>query len=659
MMKRPYLLIAAACVIFAAPAPMAAKETWTSVRSQNFHLVGNASEKDVRQVATRLEQFRLAFSRIFKRARLQDSVPTTVIVFKDEGSYKPFNPSRNAGYFQPGEDVNYITLSTGMRGAADNPYAVIFHEYVHLLVKNNVSPDAPAWINEGLAEFYSNLEVAKDGRAADIGKPISHHILYLREQKLLPLRTLFAVDHSSPHYNEQSKRGVFYAQSWALVHYLMFGQMGKRQPQINRYIELIGNGANQQQSFETAFGADIEVIEKELREYIRRDKYPYINFPFEPKLDTEVAVESTTLTEAQGLAYLGDLALHTRLPEQAETQLQKAVALDASNAMTQASLGMLRMRQRRFAEAKDHLRRAVSADAQNHLAHYYYAYTLSREGMSEMGYVRAYAPEAAAEMRATLKKAISLKPDYAGSYSLLAFINMVTGEQIDESIELLKRALTLAPGEERFRLDLAQLYLRKQDFDSARKLVEPLAQNSPDPQIKTNAESLLKSVNSFQEEMAKFKSAREADDIVRPGSRNEPPRFSKQGETNRAEEAGSTTVIDAAGMTPEEAIARAMREAMRKPQAGEMRARGVLMRIECNAKGATFHIRVGEQLLKLFGGDMKDIHFMAFTQQEAGGEISCGVRKPESQVVVTYRVRDKGGDLVAVEFVPANFTLEK
>jgi len=279
--------------------------------------------------------------------------------------------------------------------------------------------------------------------------------------------------------------------------------------------------------------------------------------------------------------------------------------------------------------------------------------------MSEMGYVRAYAPEAAAEMRATLKKAISLKPDYAGSYSLLAFINMVTGEQIDESIELLKRALTLAPGEERFRLDLAQLYLRKQDFDSARKLVEPLAQNSPDPQIKTNAESLLKSVNSFQEEMAKFKSAREADDIVRPGSRNEPPRFSKQGETNRAEEAGSTTVIDAAGMTPEEAIARAMREAMRKPQAGEMRARGVLMRIECNAKGATFHIRVGEQLLKLFGGDMKDIHFMAFTQQEAGGEISCGVRKPESQVVVTYRVRDKGGDLVAVEFVPANFTLEK
>jgi tetratricopeptide (TPR) repeat protein len=508
-MKRPFLIIALTLVLFAADAPSAvAKETWTSVRSQNFHLVGNASEKEVRQVATRLEQFRLAFSRIFKRARLQDSVPTTVLVFKNEGSYKPFNPRGSAGYFQAGEDVNYITLSAETRSAADNPYAVIFHEYIHLLVKNNVSPNAPAWVNEGLAEFYSTLEITKDGKSADIGRHIGDHVYYLRQQKLLPLRTLFAVDHSSPHYNEQSKRGVFYAQSWALVHYLMLGNKGQRQPQLNRYLDLVGRGASQQESFQTAFGADIDAIEKELRDYIGRSSYPYYNFPFEQKLDTEVAVQSAVLTEAEGLAYLGDLALHTRLLEQAETQLQKAVALDASSPMTQASLGMLRMRQRRFSEAKDHLRRAVASDARNHLAHYYYAYVLSREGMSEMGYVPSYAPEAATEMRAALKKAISLKPDYAGSYSLLAFVNMVTGEQIDESIELLKRALQLAPGEDRFRFDLAQLLLRKQDFDSARKIVEPLAQNSPDPQIKANAQSLLKSITNYQDQQAKFKAAR-------------------------------------------------------------------------------------------------------------------------------------------------------
>jgi Flp pilus assembly protein TadD len=656
-MKRSFLIIALALALFAAPATVAAKETWTSVRSQNFHLVGNASEKDIRQVATRLEQFRLAFSRLFKRARLNDSVPTTVIVFKDEGSYKPFNPRRAAGYFQSGEDVNYITLTAQGRSASDNPYAVIFHEYVHLLVKNNVSPNAPAWVNEGLAEFYSNLEVMKDGKAADIGKPISDHIYYLREQKLLPLRTLFAVDHSSPHYNEQSKRGVFYAQSWALVHYLMFGQQARRQPQLNRYLELVGKGASQQESFQTAFGADIDAIEKELRDYIGRNTYPYINYPFQQKLETEVTVESAVLTEAQGLAYLGDLALHTRLLEQAETQLQKAVALDASNSMTHASLGMLRMRQRRFAEAKEHLRNAVAADARNHLVHYYYAYVLSREGMGDLGYVSTYGQETASEMRAALKKSISLKPDYAGSYSLLAFVNMVTGEQLDESIELLKRALQLAPGEDQFRLNLAQLYLRKQDFDAARKLAEPLSQNSPDPQIKASAQSIVKSITGYEEQQARFKSAREA--VGGQGTTSEPPRLLKRGEGSRAGEPGNSPDNETIGMTAEEAIARSIREVMRKPQAGELRARGVLTQVECNSKGTTFHIRVGEQVLKLFGGDMSGIHFMAFTQQEAGGEISCGPRKPESQVVVTYRVRGKGGDLVAVEFVPTHFKLEK
>ena len=80
-----------------------AKDTWISVRSQNFNLIGNASEKDIRKVATRLEQFRDVFTRLFPGARFESPVPTTVIVFKSMSSYKPFNSGNNAGYFQKGE----------------------------------------------------------------------------------------------------------------------------------------------------------------------------------------------------------------------------------------------------------------------------------------------------------------------------------------------------------------------------------------------------------------------------------------------------------------------------------------------------------------------------------------------------------------------------
>ena len=644
-------------LLAALPATAAAKDTWTGVRSKNFFLVGNTSEKEIRQVATRLEQFRHVFSRLFKRARLSDAVPTTVVVFKDAGSYKPFNPGGYAGYFQPGEEVNYITLNARLGPEMENPFGIIFHEYMHLLVKNNVAANTPAWVNEGLAEFYSTLEVTKGERAAEVGRPIAPHVFYLREQKLLPLATLLAVDHSSPHYNEKSKRGVFYAQSWALVHYLMLGKERQRQPQLNRYMDLARAGVSPQESFRQAFAEDAAAIEKELRDYIRRDTYPYATFPFDERLEFDAEMQAAPLSEGQALAHLGDLALHSRLPDLAETHLQKALALEADNAMAHSSLGVLRARQRRFAEAKEHLRRAVAADARNHLAHYYYAHVLSREGMSETGFVGGYTAQAADEMRAALAKAIKLKPDFAEAYNLVAFINLVTGEQLDESVELLKRAIEITPGREEFKLSLAQLHLRKQDFAAARKLVEPLAQSSTDAQLRANAQMLLNNIANIETQAARFRDSADAsddDDAAAAASGEGPPRLLRRGEGGGAQEAGQT---------PEELMAEALQHALRKPLAGEARAQGVLTRLECDAKGIVFHVRSGQRVLKLHSANFDGLHVTAFTQ-EAGGQIGCGARKPESPVVVTYRAapdaRAKSdGELVALEFVPAAFVLKQ
>ena len=55
------------------------------MRSKHFLLVGNASERDIRKVATKLEQFRDVFARLFPKANLNSPVPITVIVFKNRG----------------------------------------------------------------------------------------------------------------------------------------------------------------------------------------------------------------------------------------------------------------------------------------------------------------------------------------------------------------------------------------------------------------------------------------------------------------------------------------------------------------------------------------------------------------------------------------------
>src|SRR5882724_2926601 len=508
MMKRfpTFLAVLFVLAFVCQNSSVSAKDTWTSIRSKNFSLIGNVREKDLRQVGARLEQFREVFSRLFTKTNFSSPVPTTVIVFKSDSSYRPFKPNENtAGYFQPGPDVNYITLTTEVRGE-QSPFTVIFHEYTHLLVDNNVR-NAPTWFNEGLAEYYSTFSITDDQKV-ELGRPIASHVFRLRENKMLPLRTLFQVDQKSPYYNERDKQSIFYAESWALMHYLILGKDGQRVKQMGKFVELLSADVAMEQAFQQAFAMSFESMEKELHAYIQRDRYPIITGSFTSKVGYDAAMQSALLTEAEAQAYLGDLLLHSNRAE-SETYLLKALTLDPDLAMANASLGLLRVRQGKPDEARKSLERAVAASSQNYLIHYYYAYALSREGNRDMRTVMGFAPETATKMRAELKRAIQLRPDFPESYSLLAFVNLVTESELDETLELLKRALTSSPGRNDLVFMLAQLYMRKEDFKTARQLIDKLNGNNNDSEMRQRAQGLLTQLVSMEAQLARIRKEKE------------------------------------------------------------------------------------------------------------------------------------------------------
>ena len=366
------------------------------------------------------------------------------------------------------------------------------------------------------------------------------------------------------------------------------------------------------------------------------------------------------MTEAEATAYLGDLLLHNNRLDEAAAHLDRALAQDANLAMAHASLGMVRMRQRRFDEAKRHLQQAVAANAQNYLAHYYYAYALSREGMNEMGTIQGYPRETAREMRAALEKAIGLRPDFPENYHLLAWINLVTGERLDEGVQLINKARALAPGNDEYALVLAQLYLRQENYEAARRTIEPLAAEGGDQQMRASARSLLNAIKGTQEQMERYKKMRESAAAGGAGeSGGGRPRLGR-----RSEAGGGTEAVAPKEPSPEEAMTAALAEALRKPLAGETRVQGMLTRIECSAKLIVFHIRLKDGgVLKLQSAAFADVDITAYTQ-EAGSDITCGARKPESFVIVTYRAAAGGkakadGVVTALEFVPSSFQLKQ
>lgn len=646
-MKRCALaLLALLCLLFLAHwSPATAKENWTSVRSKNFFLVGNASDKEIRRVAGRLEQFRDVLGRLLNRANLTSSTPTTVVVFKSQSAYRPFAPPNSAGYYQPGPDMNYIALSAERNPYDPHPFSTIFHEYVHFLIKNNMQ-EVPIWFNEGLAEYYSVLEVEGDDRKVQLGLPIGEHLYALRQHKLLPLKTLFAVDHSSPYYNESNKKSIFYAQSWVLVHYLLLGNNAKRQPQFTKFISLLLNNKSVEEAFQQAFQMDFVTLEKELKEYINRSSYPGQVATFERKLEFDAEMQSAPLSEAEAQFYLGDLLLHSHQLDRAEKFLQQAIKLDPNLAIAEASLGMLYMRRRNLAEAKRHLERAVSADTPNYLVNYYYAMVLSREGVDANNMISGYSPESMQKMRAALKKTIELAPQFAEGYRLLAFIDLVAGDKTDEALTLLKRAIALEPGEQQHRFMLAQVYMQKQDFKSARPILEAIVA-SGDQRLRAPAQSMLESIASIEAQAARWKSdaqSRANEDASATETRKESPRLKKREESNQSKPQSEVTVDAPKGVQ------------LRQPGAGEEQVRGLLVGIDCSGKNIVLIVRVGARLLKLQSAGLEDIEFVTYSP-DISGDMTCGTRKLENPVIVIYRPSKAGrarfdGEVRTVSFVP-------
>lgn len=589
-------------------------------------------------MGVRLEQFREVFSRLFVRANFKSSIPTTVIVFKSDRSYRPFKPMPNvAGYFQSGPDVNYITLTTESRSTAKTSFNIIFHEYTHLLI-NATSGNVPTWFNEGLAEYYSSFSIANDQKVV-LGSPISNHVYLLRERRMLPLRALFQVDHQSPEYNESDKRSIFYAESWALMHYLLHGKDGRRVPQMARFLELLNANVPMEQAFQKAFSMSFEDMEGELLSYIQRNRYPVFAGQFESKIQFDSEMQSAPITEAEAQAYLGDLLLHSNRFE-AEDYLKKALELDPNLAMAQASLGMLRVREGKPVEARRNLERAVASNSQNYLIHYYYAYALSREGMDEREIVSEYLPETVDKIRAEIKRAIELRPDFPEPYGLLAFVNLVTNSQLDESVDLLKHALAVSPGRSDLVLTLAQIYMRKQEYKTARELLQQLTGNTADAQGRRRAEALLGRIAFIEEQMARFRA---------------------EGNPALMESGGKSWLRDTEVVENPDPEAM-LRDALRKPLADEMQIQGTLTRIDCEPKEIVFTVKVGDRKLKMKTESFAKMNFISFTET-ARGEISCGVRKPGNDVVINYLpaadARAKiDGVMKSVQFVPSDFKLK-
>lgn len=637
-----------------------AKDDWLNVRSKNFNLIGNASDKEIRKVATKLEQFRETFRLLFPSSNLSSPIPTNVVVFKNDGAYKPFKPKRAdgkidnfiAGYFQPGEDVNYITLSMG--GEDADTFGTIFHEYVHFIVNTNMGKsDVPQWFNEGLAEYYQTFEMEGDIKAK-LGLPQSGHLALLQQNKLIPLNAFFNTDNSALSQHGGHSRSIFYAQAWALIHYFV---SNKKTEAMSKFLNLAMKDVPAEKAFQDAFQMTYAQMEKELKQYVSKGSYLYSMVTFSNKLSFDLEMQTVPLSEAGTNAYLGDLLYHTNRADDAEAFLQTAIRLDPDSSMANTTLGIVKVRKGKFDEAKTFLDKAISKDPKNHVAYYQYAYLLSREGRDEFGYVASFSPEKTAKMKQLLKKAIEINPTFGESYEMLAFVSLVSNSGLDEGVAAMRTALKLQPGNQRYVMRIAELYLRQEKFEEAAAIAEKVAKTADEPQIKKQADSLIEQLQMRKEIFARNEESRKKyEAAIAAGAKDggQRPILLRRGPDGKAPSPEDLVKAQ------QEFMIRAINRELRKTQPEEIRLLGSLETIVCKGGTVTYTVKSENETFVLTSKDFQALALASYIPDGSFAEVGCDAKVASIKAVLAYRPKTASkspvrGELTSIEFVPSDF----
>lgn len=474
----------AVLILMAAAAPARAlpskKDAWIELRTANFTLFSNAGEKTVRRVGADLERLRDALSQLVPGLALNSPSPTYIFVFKNEDSFQPYQRVyggqilKSGGYFLARQLANYVAVNSDQHG---DERLVIYHEYLHYVLRNNYA-SLPLWFHEGLAEYYSTFEVGKD--EARIGLPIKEHVTWLRQNPMLPLASLFSIDEHSRDYNESTRRGGFYAQAWALVHYLISGSPERRR-QATESLRLAQSGTPPDQIFRRAFGADSAALERELSKYVKSYIFAFERVPI--RAEANLAMESRPMAWPDVLFRLGDLLanLGSEQSAAAAEHFRAILAEQPDHGPALAGLGHLEELAGRPEAARTWYEKAAQLAPEDFLVQYRYA----------LNHLEDPGPDSLQKARAALTKAVRLRPDIGEAWARLGYTYQAMDELPAEAMEAMETAHRLLPSRMDVAHNLAVAYARTGQREKAEALIENVLVPRAEPEMIANAREAL------------------------------------------------------------------------------------------------------------------------------------------------------------------------
>ncbi|HEX6972794.1 MAG TPA: tetratricopeptide repeat protein, partial [Vicinamibacterales bacterium] len=259
-------------------------------------------------------------------------------------------------------------------GAGDR--ALVLHEYAHHVLRRSVRP-LPLWLNEGLAEFYSTFDHDTRLAPAVVGRPPAQALAVLRSSPLLPLAEILETRSSSALLQDLDRARVFYAESWALVHYLTIGRPGASPAQLGALADALARAVPPDDAFRFAFEMSLDDADRELRNYVRREVFDGAPIYAGPRETYDRTAHQ--LAPAALAALRGELLLRVGSTAEANAELASAIALDPANVPARIAIARVLMVSGHREEGRAALERVVAAAPGNFTSQYFLGAALAVE----------------------------------------------------------------------------------------------------------------------------------------------------------------------------------------------------------------------------------------------------------------------------------------
>lgn len=475
----------------------ARKEAWVEVRSPHFVAYSDAGEAEARRTLEGFEGIRSVFSAVLPGIKVDLHKPVVVIVAANEASMRRFvpdqfagkDPKRSSGLYMRGRERDLAIVRLDVGHQEDQPFAVVFHEYTHAIVHNNFS-GLPTWLDEGIAEFYGSTEIRS--KRVYLGRIPFRHLDTLRRGRM-PLKAILQVNHDSPEYMEGSKAGLFYAQSWAMVHYLFLDEEARKAGTLAAYLRALSSKPDPMAAAQEGFG-DLARFEGRIAQYVSRPSLSFLDMALQVTLsDRDFRVRP--VGEAEALVLRAEVLARSGKEEEAALLLDQARALDPRSPHLQAALGLAAVRKGDWASAEGALRGALAAGSSD------FRVPLK---LAELGLQATLAAPASPEtVLGWLEEARRLEPDFPGIHMALCMAHSKDPKDAEKAILAGREAVRLAPSDVAVRLNFGSVLMTLGREADAEEVGDQAARMAAEPWER-------QAVASYRAQLASFLAYRAA-----------------------------------------------------------------------------------------------------------------------------------------------------